>query len=159
MYKPDVVKERTDMTHLTWKKGRESSGTTGTLLKSSFTDKEGVRHYYKLSDYSVTEGIIGHECVNELVCSRLLTILGVDCVSYRLLHALINVDGKEIDTWIAESLDFKKRGQSKIALDDYYEMNRLPEETPFDFCARMGWQEEICQMLAVDYLKIGRAHV
>ena len=122
MYKPDVVKERTDMTHLTWKKGRESSGTTGTLLKSSFTDKEGVRHYYKLSDYSVTEGIIGHECVNELVCSRLLTILGVDCVSYRLLHALINVDGKEIDTWIAESLDFKKKGQSKIALDDYYEM-------------------------------------
>ena len=156
MFKSDVVKDRTDMRHMTWKKGRESSGTTGTLLKSSFTDKEGTKHYYKLSDYSVTEGIIGHECVNELVCSRLLTILGVDYLSYRLLHALISVDGKEFDTWIAESLDFKKPGQSKMALDDYYEMNMFPEETPFDFCVRMGWQEEICQMLVVDYLILNR---
>lgn len=156
MYETDVVKDLCDMRYLTWTKGKETSGTGGTLLKSSDMGKDKIRHYYKLSEYSVTEGIVGHECVNELIADRLLNILGVDHVHYRLIHAVISLMGKEYETWLTESVDFKKPGESKVALDDYYEMEREENEEPLAFCIRMGWSKEIYRMLAVDYLICNR---
>jgi len=150
-----VIHELTDLSYLNWAKTRNSSGTAGSFLKAYEDSTEG-KIYYKLSNYDAWNGIIGHECVNEIIVDRLLTILGIDHLTYQLIHAKVLIDQKEYETWLCASKDFKKRGESKIALDAYYQAERLNDESPLDFCIRSGWENTIYEMLIVDYLILNR---
>lgn len=102
------------------------------------------------------KGITGHECVNEIIVDRLLTVLGIEHLSYQLIHALVQIDQKRCETWLCASRDFKRRGESKIALDAYYQAERLPDESPMDFCIRSGWEETVYEVLVVDFLILNR---
>lgn len=150
-----IVLEKQDLTYLSWAKVRNSSGTAGSFLKS-YSDLGGEKIYYKLSNYDAYHGIIGHECVNEIIVDRLMTILGVEHLSYQLIHADILVDGTPITTWLCASHDFKKPGESKIALDAYYQAERQDSESPLQFCIRSGWEEYIYTMLVIDFLILNR---
>ena len=110
----------------------------------------------KFSNFDKARGIIGHECVNELIVDRLLTILGIQHLSYQLIHADVVVDGKTHEVYLCASEDFKARGESKIALDAYKELEASPEESALEFCTRMGWTDYIFQMIVVDYLILNR---
>lgn len=151
----DVIMEMQDLRHLVWTKTRKSSGTAGSFLKS-YDDTGEKKRYYKLSDYDPAHGIVGHECVNEIITQRLLTILSIPHLTYRLLHADVLVEGKEYVTYLCESDDFKSDNESKVALEDYFAMERRENESPFDFCLRMGWEEEIYAMLVIDFLILNR---
>ena len=151
-----IVREIQDMTYLTWAKIRNSSGTAGSFLKS-YEEENGIKVYYKLSDYDAYRGIVGHECVNEIIVDRLLSLLGIEHLEYRLIHADILIDGKKHTTWLCGSEDFKRRGESKIALDVYYSSERIgADESPLDFCIRCGWEKSIYEMLVIDYLILNR---
>jgi len=150
-----IVAEKQDLTYLSWSKARQSSGTAGSFLKS-YDDIGGRKTYYKLSDYNAEHGIIGHECINEIVVDRLLEILGVEHLSYQLIHADVSVGGKKLETWLNASEDFKRPGESKIALDTFYELERKPDEGALDFCMRMGWREQVWECIAVDFLILNR---
>lgn len=152
---PQIISELQDLTYLSWAQARQSSGTAGSFLKS-YDDTGNRKVYYKLSDYRVGTGIVGHECLNEIVVDRLLSILGIDHVGYRLIHANVLVDGVTYETWLNASDDFKSPGESKIALDTYYGLERRKDEAPLAFCMRMGWSQRIWEMLAVDYLILNR---
>ena len=80
-----IVHEIQDMTYLSWAKTRNSSGTAGSFLKAYENSPEG-KIYYKLSNYDAWKGIVGHECVNEIIADHLLTLLGVDHISDRKLY-------------------------------------------------------------------------
>lgn len=151
----DIVSELQDMRYLSWAKVRRSSGTAGSFLKA-YETVEGQRVYYKLSSYDPVNGITGHECINEIIADRLLTLLGIDHLHYRLIHAEVTVDGKDAETWLCASDDFKKPGDSKMALDDYYAMNHEDGENPLDFCKRMGWEDYCYAMLLTDFLILNR---
>lgn len=88
-----VIREKQDLTYLNWSHIRSSSGTAGTFLKSesSLYDK---KIYYKLSNFDPVNGIVGHECVNEIIVDRLLTILGVEHLHYELIYADIEIEGR-----------------------------------------------------------------
>ena len=101
-----VITEKQDLRYLNWSKARSSSGTAGTFLKSEEV-LGGKKTYYKLSNFDSVNGIIGHECVNEIIVDRLLTILGVEHLEYQLLHAEIEIENKVYDTWLCKSEDFK----------------------------------------------------
>lgn len=101
-------------------------------------------------------GVIGHECVNEIIVDRLLTILGVEHLNYQLIHGEIEIEGILRETYLCASEDFKKRNENKIALDDYYRMNAERGESHYDFCVRNGWQKYVDQMIAVDFLILNR---
>lgn len=150
-----VFNDLQDLTYLKWSHIRSSSGTAGTFLKSEST-LAGGKTYYKLSNFDSVYGVVGHECVNEIIVDRLLTLLGVEHLSYDLIHAMINIEGREFETYLCASQDFKKRNESKIALDDYYRTNAELGESHYDFCVRQGWQKYIDEMLAVDYLILNR---
>lgn len=150
-----IIKEKQDLTFLKWSHLRNSSGTAGNFLKSS-SDLGGVKKYYKLSNFDPEKGITGHECVNEIIADRLLTILGVDHLDYELINADIEIDGRNYSTYLCASRDFKKRGESKAALDDYYRVNAIDGESHYDFCVRQGWSEYIDRMIALDYLILNR---
>lgn len=81
-----IIHEKQDMTHLSWSKIRNSSGTAGSFLKA-YSILGGRKTYYKLSNYDKARGVIGHECVNEIIVDRLLDILGIPHLHYQLIHA------------------------------------------------------------------------
>ena len=153
--KGQIISEKQDLTYLKWSHIRSSSGTAGTFLKSESVIN-GKKIYYKLSNFDSVNGIIGHECVNEIIVARLLTILGVEHLEYELIHADIEVEGRKYNTYVCASEDFKNRGESKIALDDYYRTNAKKAESHYDFCVRKGWQKQIDQMIVIDYLILNR---
>ena len=86
----------------------------------------------------------------------MLTILGVEHLRYEFINADIEIEGNIYNTYLCASEDFKKRGESKIALDDYYRTNAKKGESHYDFCVREGWKEYIDRMIAVDYLILNR---
>ena len=153
--KTKIINEKQDLTYLKWSHIRSSSGTAGTFLKSEST-LHGAKIYYKLSNFDPVKGVVGHECVNEIIVDRLLTILGVEHLRYELINADIEIEGNIYNTYLCASEDFKKRGESKIALDDYYRTNAKKGESHYDFCVREGWKEYIDRMIAVDYLILNR---
>ena len=146
-----IIKEKQDLTYLQWSHVRSSSGTAGTFLKSQST-LNGVKKYYKLSNFDPVKGIVGHECINEIIVDRLLTILGVDHLSYELINADIEVEGRVYSTYLCACYDFKQQGESKTALDNYYRTNALKGESHYDFCVRQGWKDYIDAMIAVDFI-------
>lgn len=150
-----IIHELQDMTYLSWAKTRNSSGTAGSFLKAYEEGTDG-KVYYKLSNYDAWKGIIGHECVNEIIADRLLSLLGIEHLPYQLIHAKVLIDQREHVTWLCASKDFKQRGESKLTLEAWYQVERLPDESPMDFCVRMGWEDTIYQMLVVDYLILNR---
>lgn len=144
-----------DLSFLEWSKIRESSGTAGSFLKSYIKTKD-KKVYFKLSDYNQTDGIIGHECINEIIVDRLLTILGINHLNYYLLYSEIDIDRRTYHTHLCASLDFKEKNEIKVTLETFYDLNKLENESILDFCIRKGWKNEIYQMILVDYLIINR---
>lgn len=150
-----IIHELQDLTYLSWAKIRNSSGTAGSFLKA-YDDFGTKKKYYKLSNYNTGEGIVGHESVNEIIVDRLLTLLGIPHLEYTLIHASVVIDDEEYETYACMSEDFKEKGESKIALDAYFEAERNPGESLLEFCIRNGWEEYIYQMLVIDFLVMNR---
>lgn len=150
-----IIRELTDLTNLQWSKVRRSSGTAGSLLKAYDTNN-GRKIYYKLSDYNFVDGIVGHECINEIIVDYLLSAAGIPHLSYNLIHANVSIDNKILETYLCSSLDFKETGESKIAFDLYYETEKNKDETPLDFCKRIGFEEYVYTMLAIDFIILNR---
>ena len=150
-----IISEKQDLTWLTWSKVRNSSGTAGSFMKA-YSELNGVKTYYKLSNYNTADGIIGYECVNEIIVDRLLTILEIEHLHYQLIHADINIDDRTVETWLCASQDFKKKGESKTTLEAYYQQEKHPGEGVLDFCVRNGWERDVYQMLVIDYLILNR---
>ena len=151
----DIIKEKQDLTYLRWSHVRGSSGTAGTFLKSESTI-DGVKKYYKLSNFDMEKGVIGHECINEIIVDRLLTILGVEHLGYELINADISVDGRIYNTYLCASEDFKQPGESKTPIENYYKVNCKKGESHYDFCVRNGWQDYIDKMIAIDFIILNR---
>lgn len=150
-----LIREKQDLTYLTWSKIRNSSGTAGSFLKA-YSELGGIKTYYKLSNYDSVRGVIGHESVNELIVDRLLTILGIEHLHYQLIHADVMIEGKVQETYVCASENFREKGEDKQAIDVCYESEHLDGEGHLGFCLRMGWGEYLWQMLVADYLILNR---
>lgn len=151
----DVVNTLQDLTHLDWSESATSSATGGSYLKARTGDGAEAT-YYKLPCYDEVNGIYGHECVNETIAARLMDVLFVEHVPYRLVHARVRIDGRERETWLSESPSFRKRGESKTSFARLYGLNRLEDETRLQFCKRFGWTQGVQKMMLVDFLIANR---
>ncbi len=151
----DVIREKTDLRYLKWTKTRQSSGTAGSFLKSYEVIK-GKKRYYKLSDYDKVSGIVGHECVNEIIAQRLMEHIGIEHLTYTLCHADITIDNRDLETWLCVSDDFKQPRESKMSIEDYYQLEGREGESPLEMMSRLGWEEEAFQTLYIDYLTDNR---
>lgn len=151
----DFIENIQDLRYLDWVNKKISLGTPGCFLKA-YEEINGERIYYKLSNYDSYRGIFGHECVNELIVSRLLDILAVPHLKYQLVFAEICIDGRKLETYISKSVNFRKKNERKIVFDTYYDLYRENQESPYDFAKRYGWEQYICQMFIVDYLICNR---
>ena len=109
-----LTKEKQDLTYLSWSVYRNSSGTAGSFLKA-YSELGGKKTYYKLSNFDKARGVIGHECVNELIVDRLLTILGIPHLSCQLIHADVVIDGKTHEVYLCASEDFNVNVNEKVS--------------------------------------------
>lgn len=151
----DIVYKLQDLTHLFWNEKTVTSGTGGTFLKSKIeTSRSPI--YYKLSRYDRSKGIYGHESVNELVASRLLDLLDIPHVPYKLIRATVRVDGEEHETWLSESRDYRSANERRQQFDTFYDLHVNGNESPLDFAIARGWSKQIFQMVVFDYLIINR---
>lgn len=144
-----------DLTYLQWSISRYSSGTLGSFLKSYEEDDSG-KIYYKMSNFASGQGVFGHECFNEIVAKNILRILGYDYLDYELLKARVIINEIEYVVWLTKSRDYKKTGEKKLAIENYYEINRLEKESKADFLERVGFAKQFYNMLIFDYLIFNR---
>ena len=145
-----------DLRHLTWKQSAGSVASDGVYLKAEDA-VDGVRHYYKLSNYDVHRGVFGHETVNELIAYRLGNAFGFNVPECALQKALIRIDDNELEACVYVAKSFKPAKTSRESFDKFYEQNRTSgAETPLDLCKRFGWTDEIYKMFIFDYLIINR---
>lgn len=98
----DICLPVQDLRRLRWDERTVTSGTSGTFPKARQSGS-GAQYYYKMSCYDSYRGVYGHECVNEIIASRLMDELGVPHADYRLVHARVLVDGVGHITWITSS--------------------------------------------------------
>lgn len=151
----DLLLEKRDYTYLSWSKIRSSSGTAGSFLKATETIK-GRKVYYKLSNYDSLKGIVGHECVNEIIVSRLLDVLDIEHLQYKLLYGDVIIDEKIYTTFFCCSNSFREKDERKMTFEMLFQMQRKNNETPLAFAIRKGWKKEIYQMILIDYLILNR---
>lgn len=151
----DITFAVQDLRHLTWSERATTSGTGGCFLKAREEVGSGT-WYYKLSCYDSYRGVYGHECVNELIASRLMEVLAIEHVEYRLVHARVLVDGQELDTWLNRSRSFRKPGDRKQAFDTFFDLHREGKESPLELANRFGWGDQMAQIMLLDYLIANR---
>lgn len=138
-----------DLTFLHWSYSSSSSG--GTYLKSEHVSGSR-KYYYKLSDFKFGR-FSGCETAIEVIVSRLGEYLGFPVLKYTGEMAIISVDGKEYETYVAKSLNFVKSGYTAIPIITDYLTNRLSKnELPLDYCRRIGLQEYLDYVFMLDYL-------
>lgn len=151
----DVIAALQDLGHLDWSESAVCSATGGSYLKARVGEGSDAV-YYKLSCYDEVNGVYGHECVNEAIAARLMSILCIPHVPYRLVHARVIINGREHETWLCASDSFRARGESKVSLARFFSWNRLDGESRLRFCDRFGWGQVVRQMMLVDFLIANR---
>ncbi len=148
----DFISQMQDLRYLNWAKIKQSPGTPGCFLKA-YDQALEKKLYYKISSYDAYRGVFGHECINELIVARLLDVLEIPHISYKLINALVSIDGNEIKTWLVSSYNFRLPNEEKMPLDTFYEIKRQNnKESPLEFCERYGWGNYVYQMFIVDFI-------
>jgi len=137
-----------DLRHVKWGDWRHGA-TSGVFPKEKIGGK-----YYKLSAYSPDVGIYGIQSISEVIASRVGKILGIDCVEYRLVPAMVRLNSKEFETVVCESDDYNIQNEGILVFEDLY-MSRIRtkgEVYPLEFCREIGIEEDVYKMFVLDYL-------
>lgn len=146
-----MLNEIIDLRHLSWAKVRQSSGTAGSYLKS-YSFSNGKKVYYKLSFFDDINHMFGYESINEIIAGRILKTLNIDHLEYELIHAIVNIDGNDYETFLCSSLDFKKKNETKITLENFYDVRKINNESKIDFFKRYNFENFIYNIVLIDFL-------
>lgn len=137
-----------DLRQVKWGNWRNGA-TSGVFPKEKIGGK-----YYKLSAYSADVGIYGIQSVSEVIASRIGKILGIDCVEYRLVKAMVKLNNIEMETLVCVSDDYNIQNEGILVFEDLY-MSRIRTKgdiSPLDFSKEIGIQDEVYKMFILDYL-------
>lgn len=58
-----------------------------------------------------------------------MDILGIPHVEYRIIYARVMIDGKELETWISASDNFRRNNEEKLAYDMFYDLQKRNKES------------------------------
>jgi hypothetical protein len=144
------VFELEDLTDLNWNTQPNTTGTRGCFVKCVDSSVE-PKYYYKASNYNSDWGFYGHESINELIIYRLGSILGFNCLDYRLIHAKITYNNV-YNTYITRSRTFNRPGYSKLNIEKVLDK----ETNRYEACVKLGLESYINSILVLDYLTLNR---
>ena len=138
-----------DLRGLTWSHMVGSVASDGTFLKSTNDDRT---LYYKMSAYNASQGVYGHEAINELIAFRVAAELDVPVPDTCLANALVRVDGVEFTTYVAVSRSYKMPEDTRTSYEDFYTAKRAAGESALSVARRFGWSARVEQMFLFDFL-------
>lgn len=123
-------------------------------ISGVFPKEKVGKKYYKLSAFSPDVGIYGIQSISEVIASRVAKIIGVDCVEYRLVPAVVRLNNQEFETILCESDDYNHRDEGILVFEDLYSSRiRVKGEiSPLDFAKEIGIHDEVYRMFVLDYL-------
>lgn len=150
-----IIRELKDLTRLKWSRVVTAIGTFGKYLTSCEV-KNDKTYYYKLSEYDPQLGIVGHECVNEVIAGRIMDQMEIEHLEYTLIHAEVDIDGHIFETWLCRWEDYKDPYESGMTMEEFSLAYKTDDETPMDFCIRKGWKRYVSEMLTIDYIILNK---
>lgn len=123
-----------DLRNIKWGNWRHGA-TSGIFPKERVGNK-----YYKLSAYSRDVGIYGIQSISEVIASRVGKILGIECVEYRLVPALVILNNREFETLLCESDDYNTSDAGVLVFEDIYtsRIRVKGDISPLDFAKEIG---------------------
>lgn len=139
-----------DYLSLIWSASKTSTGSAGCFLKAEDA-KGSVKKYYKLSRYSMANGIFGHESLNEKIVSNLGEFFHFNSLHYNLITSDIKIDDKIYHTDFTVTDNFVKSGERKISFENYYYCWGRKEPI-LDFCDRIGILHSIAELIILDFI-------
>lgn len=137
-----------DLRNIRWGDWRHGA-TSGVFPKEKIGKK-----YYKISAYSPNVGIYGIQSISEVIASRVAKILGIDCVEYRLVPALVRLNNQEFKTTLCESDDYNHVDEGVLVFEDLYSsrIRAKGDISPLEFAKEIGIQDGVYRMFVLDYL-------
>lgn len=142
-----------DLTHLNWGVTHNNGASYGCYYKATEVIN-GIKYYYKCSNFYKGQRKFGDESVNEVICSRYLDILGLPTLKYTLVHAKVKIDGIEYTTYVCKSENYFKGYDSRTTLEDLAYL--YPNKSPLEIVNHLGIRRDIDKMLVADYLVLQR---
>jgi len=142
-----------DLRGLSWSRTIGSINTDGAYLKATNDDKS---LYYKISSYNASQGIYGHEAVNELLAYRVAEELGIDAPKTSLRKSLVLIDGMEHETYVAVSESYKHEHETRVTFENLYKSAREKGEPALSVAIRFGWEVPVYTMFLFDFLIFNR---
>lgn len=141
-----------DLRGLSWGTTREGGLSYGCYYKASRVE-HGHKYYYKCSNFYEGQQLFGDESVNEVICSRFLSLLGFDCVTYSLVDALVTIQGRDYRTFVCRSRSFLDGYDERITLEELVRLHQMPV---MDVIIMYGLGHALEYMLVADFLVLQR---
>lgn len=142
-----------DLAHLNWTTTHNGGVSYGCYYKATEI-KNGKKYYYKCSNFYSNNKYFGDESANEVICSRLLRILGFDCVKYTLVYALVKIKGNVYKTYVCKSENFFVQYSSRATLEDMHDV--YDSLSVNDLVVKLGIQKQVKHMLIADFITLQR---
>ena len=144
-----------DLTYLEWDISKISPGTPGMFLKS-YEQTDDKLYYYKMSNCDSSRGVFGHESINEIVAMNVGKILEINCLDYELVHCKVKALGRELETFVTRSENFRLSSEDKVSLETFYALNCNNDETVMDFLQNKGLDDFLSEMFLLDWIICNR---
>lgn len=151
----DITKAQQDLRYLSWNEHDNPSG----LHVQDATAREGTGTraiLYRAPSVRVGLRSVPPDGANELVACRLMDALKIPHADTRLINALVCIAGEERPLWVTRYKKLRGAGVRFMPLEAFFELRGQQGESPLDFCARMGWELQVAQMMLIDYLTANR---
>lgn len=142
-----------DLTHLNWRTTHNGGVSYGCYYKATEVIK-GKKYYYKCSNFYQNDNTFGDESVYEVICSRLFSKLGFDCVKYTLVLARVKIQGMIFTTYVCKSEDFSVGYESRITMENLHLLYR--GLTVDNLITKLGIQSSVKRMLLADFITLQR---
>lgn len=142
-----------DLTHLNWRVTHNGGVSYGCYYKATEVIN-GKKFYYKCSNFYQNNYSFGDESVYEVICSRLFSKLGFNCVKYSLIFAKVKIQGEVYNTYICKSEDFSVGYEARITLENLHLLYKGVSVD--DLITKLGIQSQIREMLLADFLVLQR---
>lgn len=142
-----------DLTHLKWGTTHNGGTSYGCYYKA-IQIENGIKYYYKCSNFYSGQNCFGDESIYEVICSRLFQLLGFDCVKYTVCYAKVKIDDMVFNTYVCKSKNYFVGYDSRATLEDLQKILGLRNsvETINKLCI----QREIEKLLVADFLVLQR---
>lgn len=142
-----------DLTHLNWSTTHNGGISYGCYYKATSIEN-GKKYYYKCSNFYSNVQKFGDESINEVIISRLLEILGIECVKYTLVKAKIRIKGMTYITYVCKSENYFIGYESRITFEKYHDFNLSKNINVI--IKELGILEDIKKMIIADFITLQR---